>query len=144
MEKFKQGVQYVNIAAAVTKEELTSLNEVDGDYEKLSKLKFIPASGAATRMFKDLFAYLEGQETTNFVEYFFDHLEDFAFYEELKKWIDIEKLDTTHSEDRKRILQVLLGHEMNYGNLPKALIKFHSYEGDCLTPIDEHIFEGEN
>src|SRR5699024_8073392 len=34
--------------------------------------------------------------------------------------------------------------EMNYGSLPKALIKFHSYEESCLTPIDEHILEGEN
>src|SRR5699024_1676691 len=138
------GVQYVNIAAAVTKEELTSLNEVDGDYEKLSKLKFIPASGAATRMFKDLYAYLEDQETTDFVDHFFSHLKDFAFYDDLNECIDIEKMDNTHPENRKQIIQVLLNNEMNYGSLPKALIKFHQYNEKCVTPIDEHIFEGEN
>ena len=144
MEKFKQGVQYVNIASAVTKEELTSLDNMASDYGKLNKLKFIPASGAATRMFKDLYAYLEDQETTDFVNHFFSHLEDFAFYEDLNECIDIEKMDKTHPENRKQIIQVLLSNEMNYGSLPKALIKFHQYEEKCVTPIDEHIFEGEN
>src|SRR5699024_7299880 len=144
MEKFKKGVQYVNIASAVTKGELTSLVETNNDYGELSKMKFIPASGAATRMFKDLYAYLEDQEATDFVEHFFDHLEDFAFYEELNECVDMEKLDKNNSKDRKLIIKALLNDEMNYGNLPKALIKFHSYDGDDLTPIDEHIFEGEN
>src|SRR5690625_2070510 len=138
MEKFKQGVQYVNIASAVTNEELTSLDELDSDYGKLSKLKFIPASGAATRMFKDLYAYLEDKETTDFVDHFFDCLEDFAFYEDLNECIDIEKLDKAHPENRKQIIQVLLNNEMNYGSLPKALIKFHQYNEKCVTPIDEH------
>src|SRR5699024_927017 len=144
MEKFKQGVQYVNIASAVTKEELTSLDNMASDYGKLSKLKLIPASGAATRMFKDLYAYLEDQETTEFIDHFFNHLEDFAFYEDLNECIDIEKMDKTHPENRKQIIQVLLNNEMNYGSLPKALIKFHQYSEKCVTPIDEHIFEGEN
>src|SRR5699024_9723266 len=144
MEKFKQGVQYVNIASAVTKEELTSLDEIDSDYGKLSKLKFIPASGAATRMFKDLYAYLEDEETTDFVDHFFDCLEEFAFYEDLNECVDMDKLDKDNLEDRKLIIKDLLNNEMNYGNLPKALIKFHQYSEKCVTPIDEHIFEGEN
>src|SRR5699024_7811456 len=144
MEKFKQGVQYVNIVSAVTKEVVTSLDNMASDYGKLNKLKFIPASGAATRMFKDLYAYLENQETTDFVDNFFDRLEEFAFYEDLNGYIDIEKLDKAHPENRKQIIQVLLNNEMNYGSLPKALIKFHQYNEKCVTPIDEHIFEGKN
>src|SRR5699024_2400084 len=103
MEKFKKGVQYVNIASAVTKDELISLAETDNDYGKLSKMKFIPASGAATRMFKDLYTYLEDQEMTDFVEHFFDHLEDFAFYDDLNECIDMEKLDKNNSKDRTLI-----------------------------------------
>src|SRR5699024_7571771 len=144
MEKIKRGVQYVNIASAVTKDELTSLDEMDSHYNGLSKIKFIPASGAATRMFKDLYAYLKDQVATDFVEHFFNYLEDFAFYEDLNKCVDMDKLDKDKPEDRKRLIKVLLNNEMNYGSLPKALIKFHQYDEDCLTPIDEHIFEGEN
>src|SRR5699024_9799603 len=144
MEKIKKGVQYVNIASTVTQDELTSLDEMDSHYSELSKMKFIPASGAATRMFKDLYAYLEDEETTDLVDHFFDRLEDFAFYEDLNECIDIERLDKAHPENRKQIIQVLLNNEMNYGSLPKALIKFHQYNEKCVTPIDEHIFEGEN
>src|SRR5699024_7592475 len=144
MEKFKKGVQYVNIASAVTKDQLTSLEESGSHDGELSKVKFIPASGAATRMFKDLYAYLEDQVATDFVEHFFNHLEDFAFYEDLNECVDLSRLDKDSPEDRKRIIKALLNNEMNYGSLPKALIKFHSYEESCLTPIDEHIFEGEN
>ena len=137
-------MQYVNIASAVTKDELTSLDETDSHYSELSKMKFIPASGAATRMFKDLYGYLEDQEATDFVKHFFDHLEAFAFYEDLNKCVDMDKLDKENLEDRKRIIKALLNNEMNYGSLPKALIKFHQYNEKCVTPIDEHIFEGEN
>src|SRR5699024_9888971 len=78
------------------------------------------------------------------IEHFFHHLEDFAFYEDLNKYLPIENMDKTLPEHRKQIIQVLLNNEMNYGSLPKALIKFHQYEGKCVTPIDEHIFEGKN
>ena len=71
MEKFEKGVQYVNIASAVTKNELTSFNGKNKELDSLSKVKFIPASGAATRMFKDLYAYLDNQETTEFISIFF-------------------------------------------------------------------------
>src|SRR5699024_6921739 len=144
MEKFKKGVQYVNIASAVTNDQFTSLEESGSHDGELSKVKFIPASGAATRMFKDLYAYLEDQEESDFVEHFFNHLEDYAFYEDLNECLDMNTLDKDNPKDRKLIINALLNNEMNDGSLPKALIKFHSYEESCQTPIDEHIFEGEN
>lgn len=144
MERFNKGVQYVDIVSAVTKNELTALESVSMEVPNQSMLKFIPASGAATRMFKDLYAYLEDQVDTKFVEAFFKHLEEFAFYEELKKPLDMELLDKHKVEDRVSIIKTLLNHEMNYGRFPKALIKFHRYEDWISTPIDEHIYEGEN
>jgi len=144
MERFKKGVQYVNVASAVTKNELTSVSEVNDDYLNQTNVKFIPASGAATRMFKHLYTYLDAQVNTDFVDYFFDHLEEFAFYEELKKHIDMNQLDKNKKEDRAYIIKNLLNNEMNYGSLPKALIKFHRYENKITTPIDEHIYEGES
>lgn len=143
MERFKKGVQYVDVVAAVTKNELTAVSELNNEVLNQTMVKFVPASGAATRMFKDLYAYVETQETTEFIETFFAHLEDFAFYEELNSRVNVDKLDRNKTEDRVKIIQTLLNGEMNYGSLPKALIKFHRYEDWVATPIDEHIYEGE-
>lgn len=143
MEKFEKGVQYVNIASAVTKNELTSFNGKNKELDSLSKVKFIPASGAATRMFKDLYAYLDNQETTEFISIFFDNLENFAFYETLSKHIDFAQVDKNNDKDRILIINTLLNDKMNYGQLPKALLEFHQYKDRITTPIDEHIFEGE-
>lgn len=144
MEKFKKGVQYVNIVSAVTKKELTSFNGSNNKLAGLSKVKFIPASGAATRMFKDLYAYLENRENTEFVEHFFKHLESFAFYDTLSKHIDFDQVDKEKVQDRIQIINVLLNDEMDYGRKPKALLEFHQYVDRTTTPIDEHIFEGEH
>jgi len=143
IEKFKQGNQYVNVAAAVTEAELTAVDYVSEDYQKQDTVKFIPASGAATRMFKQLYAFIDEQENTEFIDTFFDHLEEFAFYDELLKYIDMERLDKNNLEDRVHIAKNLLNNDMNYGSSPKALIKFHEYEDGVTTPIDEQIFEGE-
>lgn len=144
VNKFKKGNQYINIVSAVTKNELTQIEHVKTENQNYSKIKFIPASGAATRMFKNLYSYLDDQVDTDFIEDFFIHLEEFAFYEELKMNIDMEQLDKNKKEDRIYIIKNLLNNKMNYGKLPKALIKFHRYEDKTLTPIDEHIFEGES
>ena len=144
MQKFKKGIQYVDIVSAVTKNELTSIITNNSDYEEFSKIKFIPASGAATRMFKDLYTYLEDQKNTDFIDTFFDQLEHFAFFEELNEEIDIKTLDKNNVTDRVYIIQTLLNDKMNYGDMPKALIKFHKYNDGNLTPIDEHIYEGKN
>src|SRR5690625_3088174 len=137
-------MHYINITAAVTKKELTALDEMNIDIMDQRMMKFIPSSGAATRMFKDLYAYLDEQKNTDFIDYFFDHLEEFAFYKELSTHIDIKSLDKNNVEDRVYIIETLLTNEMNYGTLPKALIKFHQYANEIATPIDEHIFEGES
>lgn len=144
MERFKKGVQYVDIASAVTKNELTQVDSVSDEYLTYDNLKFIPASGAATRMFRNLYAYLDDQVNTDFINHFFDNLEVFAFYEELADRVGMENLDKNKDEDRLYIIKNLLNNHMNYGSLPKALIKFHRYEKGVTTPIDEHIFEGEN
>ena len=97
-------------------------------------LKFVPASGAASRMFKDLFEYLETGEKTKFIEKFLAEKDHFAFAHQL------EGLDE----------QAAVSHllkDMNYGNLPKGLLLFHSYPEDEMlnssrTPALEHLVEG--
>ena len=92
-------------------------------------LKFVPASGAASRMFKDLFEYLETGKKTSFIEKFLSEKDRFAFGPQLAG-MD-EQLAVSH-----------LLKDMNYGNLPKGLLLFHSYEDGARTPALEHLVEG--
>ncbi len=99
-------------------------------------LKFVPASGAASRMFKNLFEYMDGGEETAFIQQFFSHLQDFAFYHELKAL-----METKGVSDGRGIVRLLL-EDMNYGKLPKGLLLFHKYAEGPRTPALEHLVEG--
>ena len=101
-------------------------------------LKFVPASGAASRMFKNLFEYRDGGEETAFIQDFFAHLEYFAFYKELKALMD--KQGVTKADGRK-VVSLLLD-DMQYGKLPKGLLLFHKYQEGARTPALEHLVEG--
>lgn len=102
-------------------------------------LKFVPASGAASRMFKNLFEYMDGGEQTPFIDTFLSNLEQFAFYNELKKRMD--KLSITKEQGRE-VVNILL-NDMNYGKLPKGLLLFHNYQDEApRTPALEHLVEG--
>ncbi len=140
IDMFKKGTQFVNIVSAVSSEELTFSDHISTAYTSEECIKFIPASGAATRMFKNLYEFLDNQVETDFVNVFFDNLEKFAFY----KLLDLSGLDKNRLEDRVQIVNKVLNTDLNYGQLPKALIKMHTYESVATTPIDEHIYEGES
>ena len=117
-------------------------------------LKFVPASGAATRMFKDLYAF----SSTYFgVEYniekqfpsvkeFLQHIRTFAFFEDLKACMEKSSLDFGDYMDRgdfTTVINYLLKEQyLGYGALPKALLKFHRYGEVSRTPLEEHIVEG--
>lgn len=91
--------------------------------------KFVPASGAASRMFKNLYEYLETGEDTPFMQEFFAGLDNFAFAPQLE--------GRTGREAVNYILD-----DMNYGNLPKGLLLFHKYRDGARTPAIEHLVEG--
>ncbi|WP_372776201.1 DUF4301 family protein [Mangrovibacterium sp.] len=111
-------------------------------------LKFVPASGAASRMFKALYeakdklaAGISEDEVRKQkdIQYFFDNLKQFAFYADLEKVAGKmpEKLSALE------ILTLVLGEEgLNYGNLPKGLLKFHNYADGNRTSFEEHCVEG--
>jgi len=87
-------------------------------------LKFVPASGAATRMFKDLYDYLKDtqadEDQSPKVKEVFDRLQDFAFYPDLKQIMDERNISIS---DRKGITELILMKEgLNYGNKPKGLL----------------------
>lgn len=112
-------------------------------------VKFVPASGAASRMFKDLFGFLNASydvPTTDFEKTFFRQLPRFAFWGELNKkakQIDGKSIDELLAEKNyKRIVALLLHPEgLNYGQLPKGLLLFHRYGAEARTPMEEHLVE---
>lgn len=122
----------------------SEVEQYTAHYENKSKsleiVKFVPASGAASRMFKDLFEYLENsnQAPGKSVEQFLINLKDFAFYESLKNHL-IENQKSL--SDARAVIDGLL-NGLGYGHLPKGALEFHSYENSSRTPIDEHFVEG--
>ncbi len=121
---------------------------------KINILKFVPASGAASRMFKDLFTFYKDKnhkipkEKKHKVAFdFFKNINKFAFYDELNLLINnnISKSIQECIDDNnyKIILEYLLTEKgLNYGNTPKALIYFHKYKTENRTAFEEHIAEG--
>lgn len=113
-------------------------------------VKFVPASGAASRMFKNLFEFLEAdynEPVTAFEKEFFAHIAYFAFYEDLNAaCLKNEKQDIPSlisSGNYKAVVSNLLSETgLNYGSLPKGLLKFHKYEDGSRTPMEEHLAEG--
>ena len=116
----------------------------------VSVIKFVPASGAASRMFKDLFEFLEGADNEPmkaFEKKFFADIEKFAFYEELNQVCIKNKaqsiLQLIENSQYKPIVENLLSNKgLNYGALPKGLLRFHSYPTEKRTPLQEHLVEG--
>lgn len=112
--------------------------------------KFVPASGAATRMFQALLSYCEHQEaidstTEQDVLHFINNLRQFAFYDDLQTVVHqhASKVETLLAAGRYTdLLSYLLTPQgLNYANLPKILLKFHRYGDHCRTPLEEHLVE---
>lgn len=144
---------------------LDNVDKYIGSYESRlgdkSVVKFVPASGAASRMFKALFAFVDeykgsdeqfedfrsGKSHQDVYE-FFKKINDFAFFDDLKNAFDqgSESLEEAHLKRKYvLILETLLGSKgLDYGNLPKGLLKFHRYAVDARTPAEEHLVEGAN
>jgi hypothetical protein len=112
--------------------------------------KFVPASGAATRMFQALLSYCEPQEavdstTEKDVLHFINNLRHFAFYDDLQTVVQrhASQVETYLAAGRYAdLLSYLLTPQgLNYANLPKILLKFHRYGNCCRTPLEEHLVE---
>lgn len=113
-------------------------------------VKFVPASGAASRMFKSLFEFLEADyntPTSSAEKQFFDNVSKFAFYNALNETCEknegksVDKLLSL--ENYKSIVYNLLNDKgMSYGSLPKGLLLFHRYDNTFRTPVEEHLVEG--
>ncbi len=113
-------------------------------------VKFVPASGAASRMFKNLFEFLDGDADipdSDFMRKFFDGIGHFAFYEALTDACVVNEgktiEDLVAEGNYKAVVGCLLGeHGLGYGQLPKGLLQFHAYDDSVRTPLEEHLVEG--
>ena len=156
--RFKEGFPFAHLEAAATinngllKLSENELKSTIGSYNKLKNekkiVKFVPASGAASRMFKFLFEFhnqLDSNKFDNIInknkdaEIFFKSIKQFPFYKELSS---LSKLDSNDDKYAQETINNLLEKEgLNYAKLPKAFIKFHNYETENRFAIEEHLTE---
>ena len=162
LKRFKTGFPFLKLEGAATTEcgVLAPSQEEIAEYLKIwdsycaagnAILKFVPASGAASRMFKNLFEFLTGghdEPVTDFEHVFFDHIEFFGFYAALNaKCVELYEKDINtlmaESSHRKVVAALLNPEGLNSGQLPKGLLLFHLYADETVrTPLEEHLVEG--
>ena len=161
LSHFANGFPYLKLFAAASKKrgilvpeakETESYLDAWNAYKQTDKkiVKFVPASGAASRMFKNIFAFLDAdyrEPRTDFERNFFAHLRRFAFFDDLNEACrrneekDIDAL-LGEKNDKAIAANLLLPKGLNYGALPKGLLKFHRYAEGARTSLEEHMVEG--
>ena len=170
INQFKTGFPFSDLIApatignGITKFDESEINELikqfDEDKEYYDILKFIPASGAASRMFKNIYSFVEEykgkeipedflkKENIGFdsIENFFLSIRDFAFYDDLKAKLEEHGKDIGTLMNENRLVEIaefLLENEgLGYGKLPKALLKFHKYHKEISRfALEEHLVE---
>ena len=113
-------------------------------------VKFVPASGAASRMFKNMFAFVDADydvPTTDFEKKYFQEIEKFAFYDALDavcRKNEGKGIKALMSEGKYKAVaaNMLRPEGLNYGQLPKGMLLFHKYDEGARTPMEEHLVEG--
>lgn len=139
VERFRKGFPWLDIVAAATPgrgiEVLGEKEQRDAvDYlstaEVKGKCKFVPASGAASRMFKDIFAGID--EPNDAVRKLSDNIRRFAFYD-----------PEVFVEGGNVAKELLTKEGLDYGSKPKGVLKFHRYPSELRTALAEHLVEGQ-
>jgi len=169
LANFEKGFDFVRLSEPATiangiiriapEEEEHLLENYEQARKNLDLLKMVPASGSATRMFKELFTFLDSYHGTveEFLEFvqdkgpgsmydFFSKLDQLPFYTRLSTALWNDGKDIRKMLDKREfseILKYILGKKgLNYGHTPKGLVDFHIYRDFVRTAFDEHIVEG--
>lgn len=169
LANFEKGFDFVNLSEPATidngiiriapEEEEHLLENYENARQNNSMLKMVPASGSATRMFKDLFTFMDSYQGTKeeFLQFvqqkgsgtmhnFFLKLEELPFYNRLTAAMWNDGKDITKMIAKREYIEILkyilTDKGLNYGNIPKGLIDFHIYRDFVRTAFDEHIVEG--
>ena len=168
IRNFKKGFPFIKMAAPATPGD--GIIQIDKDqlkeyvqfYEKKSPdldiVKFVPASGAATRMFKELFTWRDelrrgasvdeiASSDKNAAE-FFAELKTIAFWDDLKNLLKDKGMNAESLLEKKDYLplidHLLEDDGLGYALLPKGLLRFHKHDNFSRTPLEEHLVEGAN
>lgn len=144
VEFFRNGFPWMTLEkSAVVGDGILKLSESEVDQwanqfdllkSNLQILKMVPASGAATRMFKSLFEHISEGKSNKESDLFLSRFNEFAFAKAVKT--------LCNSQDSIEIISTLLEEKgLDYGSLPKGLLAFHPYEDGSRTPLEEHLME---
>ena len=143
LERIKKGFPWLDIAAPATpgcgievlsEEEANRAAAYADSADVNGRCKFVPASGAASRMFKDIFA--GEQEENDAVRKLAAELENFAFY-------DPAVFGTAPYNPQETARKLLFDDGLGYGKKPKGVLKFHRYANEVRTALAEHFVEGQ-
>ena len=143
IERFRKGFPWLTIDAPATPghgievlpdKRQDELVRYADEAEVAGRCKFVPASGAASRMFKDIFA---GMDTPNAsTEKLAQNLERFAFYSP-------EVFGKAPFDPAATARKLLTDAGLAYGSKPKGVLKFHRYPEETRTALAEHFVEGQ-
>lgn len=168
ISQFERGINYTNIESAATvgdgilklsdRDVSKYISLFDEQKDNISIVKFVPASGAATRMFKFLYRFLKeyrpieqslnayiNRNNLKNLPLFLIAVEKFPFYDKVLKHlnqsgVDYQKLNI--NEKAYAFVKAMLAKgELNFGDYPKGLFPFHKYNNDISTAFEEHLFE---
>jgi len=168
LEIFKNGIPFAQVVEPASADkgiEVFSEKErqhfatiFETEKDKLDLLKFVPASGAATRMFKflhqfleyyyfeenDIDKFLQKEENKN-LKIFFDSIDQFAFSTLVKEKLNEKYADFENFEKGKKyyffVKEMLEENGLNFSNTPKGLVPFHKYPEKYVTAFGEQLYE---
>lgn len=145
IENFRRGFPFLSVVRAASPGDGVRLvDAVRADaavarYEraagKLTVVKFVPASGAATRMFKELFEFVNDQKRGKGIDTLLDNIKKFAF------WPELEAVLPAGADDRA-VVRTIVSDGLGYGQKPKGLVTFHAYPEGARKAVEEHLVEG--
>ena len=160
IEILRKGMNYIElIRPATINNGIIELDDIKKNYYKnkfekdqyfYTIEKFVPASGAATRMFKALYQYLDkydnAKPSTSGLEWFFNNIQKFAFFDDLQKALSDRGYTYDQAINEKKydmIVRLVLDNDgLGFSNKPKALLPFHKYDNGYRASLEEHIIEG--
>ena len=145
LENFRRGFPYLKVGRAASPADgvrMASEAEIDAAvarYEAAAAgtkvVKFVPASGAATRMFKELFEFVNEDKRGKGIDTLLGRIGEFAFWPELQAVLPA-------GADDKATVRAIVGEGLNYGGKPKGLVTFHAYPEGARKAVEEHLVEG--
>jgi len=146
IENFRRGFPFLKVVRAASPDDgilvpdAAAVDAAIARYEKAlagkcSVVKFVPASGAATRMFKELFAFVNEGKRGKGIDTLLENIERFAFWPELKAVLPA-------GADDKATVDAIVNDGLGYGHQPKGLVTFHAYPDGARKAVEEHLVEG--